>query len=274
VSVGASKESYEIATGLTDGEHDVVITKKTEPVFGTAQLVGLVPTGGALVPTPVPAAPHRIEMIGDSITAGYGILGANENCNFSPETESEPSAWGALAAKEVAADRSVVAWSGIGVWRDSAGGTVDQMPTRYDRAIASDPASTWTHASFEPDAIVVNLGTNDFAQGDPGAAFETAYIAFLQKLRTTHPQAYLVVATSPMLTDSYPEGEQRRTKSLAALNRIVEARKTGGDAKVALLTIDEQTDADKYGCDYHPSTITAQKMGARLAGFLKSTLGW
>lgn len=275
VTLSAAKDSYEIAIGLADGEHDVVITKMTEPQVGTAQLVGLVPTGGALVPTPVPAATRRIEMIGDSITAGYGILGPNGDCGFSAATESEPAAWGAIAAKEVSADRSIVAWSGIGVWRDNGGGTNEQMPERYDRAIATEASSTWTHGTFAPDAVVVNLGTNDFAQGNPGQPFETAYVAFLTKLRTTHPNAFLVVATSPMLTDGYPNAQDKhRTNSIAALTRVVEARKTAGDAKIGLLTIDEQLGGDGYGCDYHPSKATAEKMGAKLAGFLKSTLGW
>ncbi len=277
VAVTPAEESYALASGLPDAEHDVEITKLTEPSVGTSQLLELVVTGGALVPTPVPAPTRRLEFVGDSITAGYGILGPNGDCGFSAATESEAAAWGAVAAKALGAERSVLAWSGIGVFRDNGGGTVEQMPERYDRAIATEPASAWTHTSFAPDAVVVNLGTNDFASGDPGVAFETAYVAFLTKLRTTHPNAYLVVATSPMLTDSFPAppaNEQRRTKSIAALNRIVEARKTAGDAKIGLLSIDEQLASDAYGCDYHPSAATAQKMAARLTEFLKSTLGW
>lgn len=280
--VSAAEEVYELATGLTAGEHDIAITKRTEAFFGTAQLLALEPKDGALVPTPAPSG-RRIEMIGDSITCGYGVLGASFDCvfpdggnkDFSPETESEASAWGALASKELGALRSIVAWSGIGVYRDGGGGTGDQMPVRYDRALADDPGSTWDHSlAPHPDVIVVNLGTNDFATGDPGAAFQTAYNAFLKDLRTKHPDAYIVVATSPMLTDSFPEGEQRRTKSIAALNAIVAARKNEGDAKIGLLELDEQLDTDGLGCDYHPSSITQQKMAAKLVAFVKSALNW
>jgi lysophospholipase L1-like esterase len=281
--VPGASDSHEVATGLAPGEHTVVITKRTEPTFGTTQFLGFEPKDGALVPTPAPGG-KLIEMVGDSITAGYGILGfepcknaQNQDNSFSPETESETEAWGALAATELGARHHAVAWSGIGVYRDNNGDQADPMPVRYDRALGEDGASTWDHSKAHPDLVVVNLGTNDFATGDPGVPFQTAYVAFLKSIRDKHPEAFIAVATSPMLTDSYPEppaNEQRRTKSIAALEAIVAARKTAGDAKVASLTIDEQQAADLYGCDSHPSKDTAKKMAGKLVAFAKTTLGW
>lgn len=266
-----AQDTYEVATNLTPGTHDVVLTKRTEALVGMTQLLGIVPANGALVPSPVPTG-RRIEMIGDSITCGYGVLGAMP-CSFDASTESETAAWGALAAAQLGALHSAVAYSGIGVYRDYGGATTEQMPVRYDRSLADDATSTWDHASQHPDVVVVNLGTNDFAQGDPGAAYTTAYASFLDALRSKHPSAFLVVATSPMLTDSWPEGEQHRTKQIAALDALVTTRKAT-DPKIALLVLDEQLESDGYGCDSHPNVTTQQKMAAKLVAFLKQTLGW
>lgn len=85
--------------------------KRTETVAGVTQLVGFV---GTLVPTPEPVG-RRIEVIGDSITCGFGVLGADQTCPFSPSTEAEPRAWGALASKELGAMHMATAVSGIGV---------------------------------------------------------------------------------------------------------------------------------------------------------------
>lgn len=280
--VVAGTESYEVAKDLAAGEHQLVLTKRSESYFGIAQLLGLQPTGGALVPTPGPKG-RWIEWVGDSITCGYGVLRAEPCTNdagadisYSPDTESETFAWGALASTALGANRSVVAYSGMGIYRDNSGSTaVDTMPVRYDRALADDPSSTWPHEALHPDLVVVNLSTNDYATGDPGAPFETAYGAFLAKIRTTHPNAYVVVASSPMLDDGYPqEDPNRRSKSIAALTRIVEARKTAGDAKIALLTLDEQLDSDGVGCDFHPSKVTQQKMADKLVAFVKPLLNW
>lgn len=264
--VPAANESHELAAGLAPGEHTVVLTKRTEPLLGSSQFLGFAPKDGALVPTAAPGG-KLIEMVGDSITAGYGILGF-EPCAFGAATESEPAAWGALAAAELGARHHVVAWSGIGVYRSYDGDTNRQMPVLYDRALADDAESAWDHANVHPDLVVVNLGTNDFAKGDPGQPFQTAYVAFLEAVRQKHPAAHIAVATSPML------GGDLRTKSIAALEAVVSARKAAGDAKVSLLTIDEQLSQDLYGCDKHPSQDTAKKMAAKLVAFARGNLGW
>jgi lysophospholipase L1-like esterase len=264
--VTGSAKPYELATGLALGEHDVILTRRTEAGTGVTQLLGFV---GALVPTPAPSG-RRIELVGDSITCGYGVLGPNETCPFSASTESEPLAWGAVAARQLAALHMVTAVSGLGVIRNYGGDTVDTMPERYDRALADDASSIWDHHAFEPDVIVVNLGTNDFAggKGDPGPGFQVTYTSFLATLRARHPQAQIVAATSPMVSND------DRTKLHAYVAGAVATRQSAGDAKVSWVDIDEQSPADGYGCDYHPSITTQKKMAATLVAHVKLLMGW
>ncbi|HVM69000.1 MAG TPA: SGNH/GDSL hydrolase family protein, partial [Gaiellaceae bacterium] len=162
-----------------------------------------------------------------------------------------------------------IAVSGLGVTRNYGGQTTGTMPSRYGRALADDPTSTWDHA-FVPDVVVVNLGTNDFAggQGDPGPGFESTYAAFLATLRATHPHAHLVAATSPMLS------EPSRTRLRVYLQAAIATRAAAGDVDVSLLDVDEQAQADGYGCDYHPSRATQEKMAAKLAAHLRRVMQW
>lgn len=267
--VSGARKPYAIGGSLPGGVHDVVLTKRTETFLGVTQLFAVTPLpGGALVPTPIPAA-RRIELIGDSITCGYGVLGSDHACPFTAETEAEPLAWGALAARQLGALRALTAVSGIGVLRNYGGETENTMPERYGRSIADDPTSAWDH-SFVPDLIVVNLGTNDFAggKGDPGPAFQTAYAAFLATLRATHPNATIVCATSPMLS------EPNRTTLRTYVEGAIAQRAAAGDMKLTLLDIEEHTDADGYGCGYHPSVATQAKMAARLVAHVKPLMGW
>ncbi len=75
-----------IATGLASGTHDVVVWKRTEGNQGENRFLGLDITAGQLLPPP--AAPdRRIEIYGDSITAGYGMDGAGPSCPYTPDTE-------------------------------------------------------------------------------------------------------------------------------------------------------------------------------------------
>jgi len=264
--VAGAKKTYDVATGLAPGAHELVLTKRTETFTGVTQLFGFV---GELIPSPAPNGRH-IELVGDSITCGFGVLGPDETCEFSAATEAEPLAWGALAAFELGALRMVTAVSGMGVLRNYDGSTTDTMPDRYDRSLADDATSTWSHQAFEPDVIVVNLGTNDFAggKGDPGPGFQTAYTKLLADLRARHPSAHIVVATSPMLS-----GENRANHRAYVENSTV-ARQSAGDTKISLLDIEVQSDLDGYGCAYHPSITTQQKMATKLVEHVKSLMGW
>jgi lysophospholipase L1-like esterase len=264
--VTGAAQPYALATGLAMGEHDVILKKRTETVTGVTQLFGFM---GTLVATPEPAG-RRIEVIGDSITCGFGVLGADQRCPFSPSTEAEPLAWGALASKELGALHMATAVSGIGVIRNFGGDTTDTMPALYDRAIANDASSSWDPRGFEPDVIVVELGTNDFegGKGDPGAAFQATYTAFLALLRARHALAHVVAATSPMAST------ENRARLAAYVAGAVADRAAAGDANVSWLDIAQQSAADGYGCDWHPSVTTQQKLAAELVAHLKPRMGW
>jgi lysophospholipase L1-like esterase len=263
---GAGRATYMLATGLAAGPHDLVIARRTESFFGTTTFFGF--PGATLIATPRPT--RLVEMIGDSITCGYGVLGAGPTCSFSADTEAETHAWGAFAAPLLGAAHVAIAYSGIGMARNGDGSTTGTMPERYLRTFADDPASTWSF-SYSPDAIVINLGTNDFALGDPGQAFVTSYVAFVQMLRGHYSNAQIFLATSPMLTDSYPAGAMSRTKARGYLDTIAAIL---ADPKLHVVEIAEQLPGDGFGCDYHPNEVTEHKMADALVPAIRAATGW
>jgi lysophospholipase L1-like esterase len=253
----AGSHTYPLATGLAPGEHDVVLAKRTESNQGTVTFGGF--SGSPLVPTA--RRSRLIELVGDSITCGYGVLGASSACNFSQATESEPAAWGSLAAAQLQADHVAIAYSGIGMVRNNGGDTVNTMPLKYPRVIADDASSTWDF-SYTPDVIVINLGTNDFAAGDPGPGYVTAYDAFIAMLRGHFPAAPILITTSPMV------GGAARTTLRGYLDRIAT------DSGVTVVDIAQQLAADGFGCNFHPNTVTAGKMAATLVPAIRAATGW
>ena len=106
-----AKTIYPAAAGLADKEHTLELFKRTEPLVGTTQFLGLQLGKGKLLPPP--ARPkRRIEIVGDSITCGYGNESANQNEKFAPGTENNYLAYGAVAARALKAEYVAVAWSG------------------------------------------------------------------------------------------------------------------------------------------------------------------
>jgi lysophospholipase L1-like esterase len=259
----AGEQDYPLGAGLPDGAHDVIVTRRSESFFGTTRFVGF--SGGALVATPAPA--RRLEFIGDSITCGYVVLGATATCPFEIDTSTETRAWGALASAELGAVHTAIAYSGKGVYRNYGGNQDDPMPEIFGRTIADDPSSAWTFDTPHPAAVIINLGTNDFSVGDPGQAFVDAYVALVADVRARYPDAWIVLAESPML------GGADHTAHAAHLAAVATA--SGGEAaRVATLALAVQDADDGYGCDYHPNEVTQGKMATALVARLRALLGW
>lgn len=253
-----------VVTGLAPGDHDVEIVKRTESFVGTTRFDGF--ASATLVPTE--RATKLVEFIGDSITAGYGALGANP-CGFTNATEAESRAWGALAAHDLGAAHLAIAYSGIGMYRNCCGGgttpNMDTMPVKYGRMFADQAGTTWDFSAV-PDVIVIGLGTNDWSGGDPGASYEIAYEAFIAEVvRVRAPDAPILLATSSMMTGT------GRTQMRARLDAIAAHF---ADPTITVVDIAEQQQADGLGCDYHPSEATQRKMATQIVPAIRAAARW
>ncbi len=259
-------QTYEIATGLTNGPHEVRVTRRTEAFFNPTTFISFSAPEASWLPSTVPD--RRIEVIGDSITAGYGIEGNGPNCGFTANTENHSLTYEALAAKQLGADLHTEAWSGIGVYRNNSGDTSGQMPERFPRILPDDAQTAWDFSKFQPHAVLVNLGTNDFATGNPGTAFRDAHEDFATDLRGHYPNARIYLAVGPML------GGNDYTAALAYLQAVVTARNAAGDNRIAVIEFATTMSSEGYGCDYHPNEGTNERMATTLVTRLRADLGW
>jgi len=252
-----------LATGLPQGAHDLAIYKRTESFVGTVKFHGFSVENGSISASPFPFA-HRMEFIGDSITCGYGDEGMGPNCGFTPDTENEYGAWGGVGARALNAAHTAICYSGKGVIRNFGGGTTETMPTIFQRTLGASPLPPWTFSAYTPDVVVINLGTNDYSTGDPGTAFSDGYLALLKLVRQKYPGAWIVCALGTMMG---------QTQIDSAHAYIQTAMTKMNDPRVSYLELGVQNQADGLGCDWHPSLVTAQKMGSALASH-KQKLGW
>ncbi|MBC8066866.1 MAG: SGNH/GDSL hydrolase family protein [Deltaproteobacteria bacterium] len=256
------EQDFVIATGLPAGEHVVEVYRRTEGSFGVTTVLD-VTVEGELLPPPV--VDRRIEIVGDSITAGYGNEGVSP-CGFSAETENHFMTYGAIAARTVGAELSTVAWSGKGIIFNYGEDTNQPMPTLYDRTVAVEEAG-WDHAAWQPDVVVVNLGTNDFStEGDPSEEqYVGTYVEFAAHLREVNPEAFILLVSPSLfgeevgLVDGY-------------LQSVVAQRQQAGDDAIATANIN--VDWIGSGCDGHPSIPTHEGMAARLVEELGTHVGW
>ena len=266
------KSSYPIASGLDAGVHNVLVFRRDEADDGPTQFLGFdFGGGGQLLPPPV-APPHRIEMIGDSITAGFCDETMNTQAQFTPATENEYLAYGPLTARALDADIHVVAWQGKGLYRNLGGTTTETVPILWERTIPTDMASHWDPSQWIPDAVVINLGTNDYNSGpDPSTAFEATYVRFVTQLRGVYPGAFIFCAVGPML------GGTSYASAKTAISDVVSTRQAAGDSRLQLVEFPTNNcgaDGSGCGCSGHPNVSQHQAMATILEAAMRSTLGW
>jgi hypothetical protein len=264
--------SYPIAAGLDAGVHDVLLVRRDEAFDQPSQLVGFDFGSGGQLLAPPPAPAHKLEVIGDSISAGYGDECTNASMHFSAATENASLAYGPLTARALGAEIHLVAWSGKGMYRNNDGTTTETMPILWQRTLPTDTTSMWDPSKWLADAVVINLGTNDYsAQPDPSAGYQAAYLAFVTQLRAVYPGAFIFCALGPMMSGT------DLTSAETAINSVIAMRAAAGDTKLLLVefpTQDCMADGSGCGCDSHPNLAEHQAMATFLEGTIHDTLGW
>jgi len=255
-----------LGSGLATGDHTVELYRETEGAYGHTVFQGFV---DGIVKGAPPAPGRLIEIVGDSISAGYGNLGNEMHspdrnlCTFSTDTESAYQAYGSVVGRTLGADVSIIARSGWGMIRDYRGNTANVLPSIYGNTLGVESAPPWGFES-KPDAVVVNLGTNDTALGDPGPAFETAYVEFLHTVRGHYPAAWIFLTIGPMIGDSILSAMR------AHLANVVTAM---ADAKITTIDIATQSMAST-GCDYHPDVAEDQVIAPLVTAAIRAKLSW
>ena len=261
-------QTVTLADGLNGREHTIRIVKCTEAGVGTIQYQGFTITDGKLLrPTP---RKRRIEVIGDSISCGFGNLGTSVNDQFKPETEDGTQTYGAFAASELNADYQCFAWSGRKLWPDF------DIPSIYGLSLPSDTTSKWQFGEQIPDAVVINLGTNDFGKDNPDQkGWTDAYKAFIGRIRTNYPNAEIYAAVGSMMSDNWPPEHKALSTIRTYLNSVVGDVTSAGDKHVHDLEFSTQNvELDGGGAAWHPNVKTHHKMASVLIGALKRDLGW
>ncbi len=247
--------TLQVATGLSKGNHEFKIYRQTEMILGTENVISITMNG---VPTERPTDKELyIEFLGDSITAGYGDLTTGDDTDdpSGPVKSSGTDTYAFLAAKELNADVSIVARSGL------AFSNTDDPIKPYWKSITFARQNLGEY-KFErkPDVVVINLGTNDEGMCRKNnveySSVKDDAVALLNMVRADHPDAKIVWLYGTMDT------------GLAnVLNNAV--NEVGGEAKGFYFMLGEQNFKGGGG---HPHADAHKANGKKLAEFIKGII--
>jgi lysophospholipase L1-like esterase len=239
-----------IARFDTPGDHVIRVVSLTEAILNHASVTNIKVYGtedkiaGIYATKP---RERKMEFVGDSITAGYGILGGT---GLKPETQDPSLTYAGQTAKHFGADMSVVAASGKGLL-SGAENELTQVSYDYCKFNTSDEKYLWDFTSYVPDVIVVNIGTND--QNKDQTLLCEEYKKFIRQIRDSYEDK-----TIPIIMGIGP-------MTFSPLTAIEEAVEAVGDPNVYSLRLGI-TDGwqNPSGADFHPNVEDNEKM----AGYL------
>ena len=299
----SSDTVHTIATGLTLGQHVVSVYKRTEAQYGDMTFSGFEILGNDAL-SDLPAAPaHKIEVIGNSITCGYGDLDTNKMNHFDITTEDHYFTYAAVTSRALNAELHAECYSGRGIYRSNMGDLTGNLPELFP-LMSPLGDLPWNFAQWTPEVVLVNLGTNDFYQSIPDSnLFVSAAIAFIDTIHAKYPAATILMLDGPMLSDYFPtitSADLVYPYPATGTSPYYTRKVTAGDttfvcksqtvckrflngAQAALvahgvnavrMSFPAQTGALGYGADWHPSMRQHAAMAKQLTTQLQTTMGW
>lgn len=257
----------------------VRLMKITEAQYASSAISALITDDSACI-QPTDYSDRRIEFIGDSITCGYGNEGTEDSV-FSTADEDASKSYAVLAAGCLQADFSLISFSGIGIISRYVEPEAMEprtdilMPEIYpccDWYLARrknwELSEKWDFDRFQPEIVVINLGTNDasYIRDDPDKKrrFIIKYAEFIYMVRRNHRNAEIICTIGVM--------EDRLNDAMKKAVSCYKERT--GDEKVVFFIQEMQCREDGYGTAMHPSVRTHEKMAEKLIRFILDNNLW
>jgi len=132
----------------------------------------------------------KLEFLGDSITAGFGVLAEGTKLEFTTYEQDSTKTYAYLTAKALDADIRTICISGEGICHscgDQVGTPFIKFFNRTCRGVEG-----YTPDDYVPDVFVVNGGTNDKRTHVTSEEFKTGVKTLLSDIRSKYPKTPII----------------------------------------------------------------------------------
>ncbi len=254
--IDPDNQIYQLADDLEDVPHTLTLQKRTEAGFGTIKFTDLTTENGIFLPPPSPK-PHKLMIIGDSITCGYGNE-AQIPCDCDASRENNALAYSSLLGDFLNAETLIVGASGTGCYQNFGGSKEGRMTDYFMENICPD-LDQKALDPFEPEVIVVNLGTNDWSAPIEPTDYTNRYRNLTDFICSRYPAAELFCVIGPMNLGPSPY-----------LEALVRTLQEEGDTHIYFMEFPLiKRPEEGMGGSGHPSIKKHHQMAVQLSEFIK-----
>lgn len=265
-SVSSCDTTLVLAEGLRNGEHEIILQKRTEGEQGMVTLHSFCCDGDFL--QSCRRKDRHIEFIGDSYTCGYGTESESRDDPFEAATENCNLTYAAIAARYFDADFNLVSHSGQGICRnydDFRPGY--NMPERYVQTFDMDSNEIWNAeaAPYKPDIVVIYLCTNDFSTNKQPRlqAFTDKYAMLLGSIAKNYgediPVLCMASKADPLCADYVRAACMKSGLQYAFFMSLSDGI---------------HNDTDELGASWHPNYKGHLKVASCAIPYISTLTGW
>jgi hypothetical protein len=263
--------SYTLASGLTDGRHSILITKRGETSWTKFSFLGFILDESKNLLPPPERPVKKIEFIGDSYTSASGNEWTKACKTPNDSFTNIYKGFCSIIARHYNAQYQITSRGGIGLVLDYNGDYNMNMPSFFDRALMYSPLPKWDFSKWIPDLVVVCLGINDY-QGwdgyysaisqDRTALFRRKYHDFLAAIMGEYSGAYILAVAANDI-------EWLKTN----ISKVVTEENTMGHSTVHYAHFPRYSDKE-YVNEGHPNVTAHQKIADTLIHAIETINVW
>lgn len=268
--------------------YNIKVLRDSQPFAWNSECLRFVSleTDGELLTVDVPKL--RLEFFGDSITSGEGTVGARCDYDFNTTYICAYNSYPRMLARKLNADIQVMSQCGWGVvseWNNEPNGSIPskffEVCSAIDMGAPMGKAAyeTYDFTKFNPNAVIINLGTNDnTAFNQPpktladGSTFkqdknnpehlrrfvDTAK-TFIKNIRQKRENAAIIWAFGIIRADFTADLIKKA---------IDEYKHESGDNNIYYLPLIPMS-GDEYGAHNHPGIPAHKRAADEITAFLK-----
>ena len=208
------KATIELASGLEDKAHEIILFKRMDACH-VFLFHGFEVADGAVISIPEAKPERRIEVYGDSVSAGEVSEAVDYVGKADPEHDGEFSnsyySYSWMTARKLNAELHDIAQGGIALLHNTgwfAGPECIGMEEVYDKIQYNtqlEAPKKWDFEKYRPHVVIVAIGQNDSNpedymaadyEGDKAKHWRSEYKAFILRLREIYPKAAIILTTT------------------------------------------------------------------------------